>query len=55
MSRVKFVGIDHSKFEADAIMSFADLSEVDGIFSNASPDAETIDAIKAGGAALYLP
>ena len=55
MSRVKFVGIDHSKFEADAMMPFADISEVDGIFSNASPDAETIDAIKAGGAELYLP
>ena len=55
MSRVKFVGIDHSKFAADAMMPFADISEVDGIFSNASPDAETIDAIKAGGAELYLP
>ena len=37
------------------MMPFADLSEVDGIFSNASPDAETIAAVKAGGAELYLP
>lgn len=55
MSRVKFVGIDHSKFEADAMMPFADISEIDGVFSNASPDAETVGAIKAGGAELFVP
>ena len=55
ISRIKFVGLDHSKFEADAMVPFAHVSEIDGIFSDTPPDAETRKAIKAAGATLFVP
>lgn len=55
MSRVKYVGIDHSKFEADAMMPFAGVSEFDGIFCDRAPDAETVKSLEAGGAELFVP
>ena len=55
ISRIKFIGLDHSKFEADAMVPFAHVSEIDGIFADVAPDAETRKAIEAAGATLYFP
>lgn len=54
ISRVKFVGIDHSKFKTDAMMPFAHVSEIDGIFTDRPPADEIARVIKKSGAKLYV-
>ena len=55
MARTKFVGLDHSKFEADAMMPFATVAEIDGVFSDRAPDFQTRESIESGEAKLFLP
>lgn len=54
ISRVKFVGIDHSKFKTDAMMPFAHVSEIDGIFTDRQPPGEIADVIKSSGSTLHV-
>ncbi len=54
ISRLKFVGVDHSKFNADAMMPFAHVSEIDGLFTNQQPPPPIVDAIKQGGTDLFV-
>ena len=54
ISRLKFVAADHSKFNADAMMPFAHVSEIDGLFTNRQPPAPIVDAIEQGGTDLFV-
>ncbi len=54
ISRVKFVGIDHSKFNTDAMMPFAHVSEIDALFTDGEPPAELKDTITESGCELFV-
>ncbi len=54
ISRLKFAAADHSKFNADAMMPFAHVSEFDGIFTDIQPPPAIVDAIKLGGTDLNV-
>ncbi|MGJ3261524.1 MAG: DeoR/GlpR family DNA-binding transcription regulator [Rhodospirillales bacterium] len=54
ISRVKFVGIDHSKFNADAMMPFAHVSEIDALFTDGEPPTELKDTITGSGCDLFV-
>jgi DeoR family glycerol-3-phosphate regulon repressor len=54
ISRLKFVAADHSKFNADAMMPFAHISEIDGLFTNQQPPAPIVDVIRQGGTDLFV-
>ncbi|WP_419901323.1 DeoR/GlpR family DNA-binding transcription regulator [Kiloniella sp.] len=54
ISRYKFAAADHSKFNADAMMPFAQASEVDGIFTDKKPPQTIIDAIKKSNTELHI-
>ena len=54
ISRHKFAAADHSKFNADAMMPFAHVSEIDGLFTNKPPPAPIADAIRQGKTDLFI-
>lgn len=54
ISRLKFIAADHSKFNADAMMPFAHISEIDALFTNKQPSLPIIEAIKQGGTDLFV-
>ncbi len=54
ISRHKFVAADHSKFNADAMMPFAHISEIDALFTDKPPSASMADAIRQGGTDLVV-
>jgi len=54
ISRHKFVVADHSKFNADAMMPFAHVSEIDALFTDRQPPPAIADAIRQGGAGLFI-
>ena len=54
ISRHKFVAADHSKFNADAMMPFAHVSEIDALFTDREPPSAIVDAIKKGGSDLFI-
>ena len=54
ISRHKFAAADHSKFNADAMMPFAHVSEIDGLFTNQPPPAPIADAIRQGKTDLFV-
>ena len=54
ISRHKFVVADHSKFNADAMMPFAHVSEIDALFTDKKPPSPIVDAIKKGGSDLFI-
>lgn len=54
ISRHKFAAADHSKFNADAMMPFAHVSEIDGLFTNQPPPAPIADAIRQGKTDLFI-
>ena len=55
ISRIKFVAADNSKFNADAMMPFAHLSEIDGIFTDRPPNDSVANLIRQSKVKLYLP
>ncbi|MBO6947354.1 MAG: DeoR family transcriptional regulator [Rhodospirillales bacterium] len=54
ISKVKFVGIDHSKFNTDAMMPFAHVSEVDALFTDREPPAGLKRVIDESGCDLFV-
>lgn len=52
ISRYKFAGFDHSKFNASAFMPFAHVSEVDAIFTDQQPAPQISKLLKANGTEL---
>ncbi len=54
ISKHKFVAADGSKFNADAMMPFAHVSEVNGIFTDCAPPASIAAAIKEAGTDLFV-
>ncbi len=54
ISRRKFAAADHSKFYADAMMPFANVSEVDAIFTDQRPPEPIAKAIKKGKTNLFV-
>ena len=54
ISRLKFAAADHSKFNADAMMPFAHVSEIDRLFTNQQPPAPIVDALEQGETELFI-
>ncbi len=54
ISRCKIVVIDHSKFNADAMMPFANVSEIDKIYTGRNPPAAISTSIEQAGSELIV-
>lgn len=54
ISRQKFVAADHSKFNADAMMPFASIGEIDALFTNNAPPKGIGDCLKKAGTRLVI-
>ncbi len=54
ISRHKIAAADHSKFNGDAMMPFAHVSEVDDFVTDTAPPSAIADAIKQGGTELFI-
>jgi DeoR family glycerol-3-phosphate regulon repressor len=54
ISRVKFAGFDHSKMNANALMPFAHVSELDGIFTDKPLPPDLSRLIKGNGVELFF-
>lgn len=53
ISRVKFAGFDHSKMNANALMPFAHISEIDAIFTDKPLPKELSSLVQDHGVTLY--
>jgi len=54
ISRIRFAGADHSKFNADAMMPFAHVSEIDALFTDRQPEDGLVDVIRQSGTELFV-
>ena len=54
ISRCKIVVIDHSKFNADAMMPFSHITEIDRIYTGQHPPAKIAAAIRKSGTELIV-
>tara|TARA_E500000331_G_scaffold175227_1_gene169089 strand:+ start:1316 stop:2119 length:804 start_codon:yes stop_codon:yes gene_type:complete len=54
ISRHKIAAADHSKFNGDAMMPFAHVSEIDDLVTDAPPPKAIADAIEQGGTELFV-
>ena len=54
ISRHKIAAADHSKFNGDAMMPFAHVSEIDDLVTDVAPPAAIADAIEQGGTELFI-
>ena len=54
ISKYKIVVFDHSKFNADAMMPFAKVSEIDEIVTGQMPPQPIVDSIKQAGSKLTI-
>lgn len=55
VSRRRFLVVDSSKFDADAMVRIADLSEIDAVFSNAAPPPAIAEQMSRHETRLVLP
>jgi DeoR family glycerol-3-phosphate regulon repressor len=55
IARRRFVVADHSKFNGDAMVAFAPVSEIDAFFTDAPPPAPIARALSDGGVQLFVP
>ena len=53
-SRTKFVAADHSKFNADAMMPIAHISEIDSFFTDEMPPELILNSINKHGTNLFV-
>ncbi len=54
ISRTKFSAADHTKFNAEAMMPIAHISEIDGFFTDQMPPEPIKSAIKSGQTDLFV-
>ena len=54
VSNIKFVAADHSKFNAEAMMPIAHISEIDSFFTDEMPPELIIDSINNNNTNLYV-
>jgi len=54
ISRCKIVVIDHSKFNADAMMPFANVAEIDRLYTSQTPPVPIVNSIKKAGTQLVV-
>ncbi len=54
ISRCKIVVMDHSKFNADAMMPFAKISEIDRLYTGKTPPEPIKNAIEQAGTSLII-
>lgn len=54
VSNIKFVAADHSKFNAEAMMPIAHISEIDSFFTDEVPPELIIDSINNNNTNLYV-
>jgi len=55
MSRRRLVAMDHSKFEADAMVRVCHLSDIDALFTDRQPPSAIAALLEAHEVALHLP
>ena len=54
ISRRKFIALDHSKFEADAVVHVGSVADVDAILTDQPPPAEVEAIIRRHGVAIHV-
>ena len=54
ISRRKFIAMDHSKFEADAVVHVGSVAEVDAIYTDRAPPADVEAVIRRNGVAVHV-
>jgi DeoR family glycerol-3-phosphate regulon repressor len=54
VSRTKFVSADHSKFNAEAMMPIAHISEIDSLFTDEMPPELILNSIKKHSTNLFV-
>ena len=54
ISRRKFIAMDHSKFEADAVVHVGSVADIDAIFTDRSPPAEVEAIIRRHGVTIHV-
>ena len=54
ISRRKFIAMDHSKFDADAVVHVGSVADVDAIFTDRSPPADVEAVIRRHGVAVHV-
>ncbi len=54
ISRRRFVALDHSKFDGDAMVRVAHLADIDAVFTDAPPPPEIAELMQAHGVAVHV-
>lgn len=54
ISRRRFVALDHSKFNGDAMVRVAHLSDIDAVFTDAPPPSEIAELLRAYDVAVHI-
>lgn len=54
ISRRKFIALDHSKFEADAVVRVGSVADIDAIFTDRSPPADVEAIIRRHGVTIHV-
>ena len=54
ISRRKFIALDHSKFEADAVVHVGSVGDIDAIFTDRPPPADVEAIIRHHGVAIHV-
>ena len=54
ISRRKFIAVDHSKFEADAVVHVGSVADVDAIFTDRPPPADVEAIIRHHGVTIHV-
>ena len=54
ISRRKFIAMDHSKFEADAVVHVGSVADIDTIFTDRSPPADVEAVIRHHGVTIHV-
>ena len=54
ISRRKFIAMDHSKFEADAVVHAGSVADIDAIFTDRLPPANVEAVIRHHGVTIHV-
>ena len=54
ISRRKLIGMDHSKFDADAVVHVGSVADVDAIFTDRPPPADVDAIIRRHGVTIHV-
>ena len=54
-ARVRFLGVDHSKFQSHALVRLGDITDFDRVFTDRAPDGEMQKILTAAGVEWLVP